>query len=238
MRKTVKYIFLGFLMLLFFPGAMAQKIGVSVTAGIASQRMDDLIYLQKHILSTYPVEGNITSSFPPFTLVSANLVKEWYDHIHIGGGYSFSTTGGKSSYSDQTGSISTEIDVTAHRLGATLSYFILERERLVLGLNGRVDVSLSTVIIESGINVLGLTNRIYNQYRSISPLATAGLELLYKFNGFSLGMDAGYLIDIPGDLRHSDDDDALFDPNDRERILTADWTGWHAGIKALVWLNF
>ena len=219
-------------------GAFAQGLGFSVSFGMASQRMDDLKYIQQYILESYPVEGKITSSFPPFTNVSVNLVKEWYDHIHIGGGYSFSTTGGKSSYSDYTGSISTEISATSHRLGAFLSYSILGGERLNLSLYGRVDANLSTVAIESGIDVLGLTNGIINQYRSISPSATAGLELMYKFSGFSLGLDAGYLVDFPGDLRNTESDDYLIDPYDSDRILTSDWTGWFVGIKALIGKNF
>ena len=225
------------LLTLLSPGALAQGIGFSASVGMASQRMDDLKYLQQYILDTYPVEGRITSSFPPFTNVSFNLVKEWYDYIHIGGGYSYSTTGGRSSYSDKTGSISTEISATSHRLGVYLSYTILGGERLDLSLCGRLDFNLSSVNIESAINVLGYLNRIHNQYRSISPSGTAGLELMYNFSGFSLGLEAGYLVDLAGDLTNTESKDELSDPNDRNRILTTDWTGWHAGIKIQIWLD-
>ena len=57
--------------------ALAQKAGFSVSVGVASQRMDDLKYIQEYILSTYPVEGRITSSFPPYSRVSFNLVQAW-----------------------------------------------------------------------------------------------------------------------------------------------------------------
>jgi hypothetical protein len=225
------------LMTLLSPGALAQGFGFSTSVGMASQRMDDLKYLQQYILDTYPVEGRITSSFPPFTNLSFILVKEWYDHIHIGGGYSYSTTGGKSSYSDYTGNISTEISASSHRLGAYLSYTIVGGERLDLSLSGRLDFNLSSVNIESAINVLGFINRIYNQYRSLSPSGTAGLELMYKFSGFSLGLEAGYLVDLGGNLTNTESKDELSDPNDRNRILTTDWTGWHAGIKIQIWFN-
>lgn len=237
MRNTFRSIAMAIILTLLSGGAFAQGTGFSVSYGFASQNMDDLKYIQQHILESYPVEGKITSSFPPFSNVSVNLVKEWYDHIHIGGGYSFSTTGGKSSYSDKTGSISTDISATSHRLGAFLSYSVLGGERLNLSLYGRMDANLSIVEIESGINILSLSNRIFNKYRSISPSATAGLELMYKFSGFSLGLDAGYLVDFGGDLRNTESDDYLSDPNDSSRILTSDWTGWYAGIKALIWKN-
>jgi hypothetical protein len=238
MNKRWRHIALGLLLALLAPGALAQRMGFSASAGIASQRMDDLKYLQQYILDTYPLEGKITSSFPPFTTGSFNLFKEWYDHIDVGGGYSFSTTGGKSSYSDHTGIISTEMIATSHRLGAFLSYSILGGERLELSLYGRVDVNLSSVSIESAVNVLGNINRLFLQYRAISPSGTAGLELMYDFSGFSVGMNGAYLVDFPGNLNDTDSDDQLTDPQDNDRILTADWTGWSVQIKTLIWLNF
>jgi hypothetical protein len=229
---------LGLLMSLFLPGLMAQKVGFSVSAGLTSQRMDDLKYLQEYILSTYPVEGKITSSFPPFTTASINLMKEAYDYLHFGGGYTFSTSGGKSSYSDRTGSIITEMDVTSHRLGAFITYSIWERDRIDIALYGRVGLNLTTLEISSGVNILGLINRVYNQYRSLGPSVSGGLELMYKFENLALGIHGGYLVDIPGNLRTTDGDDELTDPNDRERVLTADWTGWQVGIKTRFWLNY
>lgn len=238
MKDSFKGIAIAAFLTLLSQGAFAQGFGFSASFGMSSQSMDDLKYIQEYILTTYPVEGKITSSFPPFSNVSLNLVKEWYEHIHIGGGYSFSTTGGKSSYSDYTGSIATEISATSHRLGAFLSYTIMGGERLNLALYGRIDANFTTVGIESLINILGRTTNIINQYRSISPSGTAGLELMYKFSGFSLGLDAGYLVDLAGDLRNTESDDYLIDPNDSNRILTSNWTGWHVGIKTLIWLNF
>lgn len=238
MKRHIRPIGFGLLLSLFLPGLLAQNMGITVSAGLASQRMDDLKYLQEYILSTYPVEGKVTSSFPPFTTTSINLVREGFGYLHFGGGYTFSTTGGKSSYSDRTGSIVTEMGLISHRLGAFLSYTIWEREHIDIALNGRVDVNLTNVEIESGVNLLGLINRIYNQYRSLGPSLTAGVECMYKFGNFSLGLHGGYLIDVPGNLRNPDDDEELTDPIDRERVLSADWTGWQAGIKARIWLNY
>jgi len=238
MKNTFRSLALAAFLTLLSQASFAQRMGFSASFGMTSQSMDDLKYIQQYILGTYPVEGAITSSFPPFTNVSVNLVKEWYDHIHIGGGYSFSATGGKSSYSDYTGNISTEISATSHRLGAFLSYSIIYGDRLNLAIYGRVDANLSTVAIETFVNIVGQTNNIINQYRSISPSATAGLELMYKFSGFSLGLDAGYMVDFAGDLRNKDSNDYLTDPSDSSRNLTSNWTGWHVGIKTQIWLNF
>ena len=67
----------------------AQGGGFMFTAGVASFRMTDMKYLQEHILVTYPVEGRITSSFPPYTSASIPMFKGLYEYLRVGGGYSF-----------------------------------------------------------------------------------------------------------------------------------------------------
>jgi len=238
MKRYLSYIYLGLFLTLLLPGLRAQNMGITVSGGLASQSMDDMKYLQEYILGTYPVEGKITSSFPPFATASINLMKQGFAYLHFGGGYTYSTTGGKSSYADPTGSIITEMDLSSHRLGAFLTYTIWEREHIDIALNGRVDLNLTTVEISSGVNVLGLINRIYNQYRSLGPSVSGGLECMYKFENLAVGILGGYLVDIPGDLSKTDGDDPLTDPNDSERVLTANWTGWHVGIKTRFWLNY
>ncbi len=226
------------IILLSAQNTLGQSGGMKFSIGGASYRMDDMKYLQEYILSTYPVEGKITSSFPPFTSSSVTIFKQLYEQIRIGGGYSYSTTGGKSSYADYSGNISTEITASSHRLGAYLSYSVLGGDRLDLSLYGRVDANLTSLTIQSSYTILNYSNSISNKYRSISPVGSVGTELMYKFSDFSLGMDAGYLVDLTGDLKDRDDGDALLDPNDSERVLTSDWTGWHVHLTAVIWLKF
>ncbi len=226
------------MMLLSAQYTLGQSGGMKFSIGGASYRMDDMKYLQEYILTTYPVEGKITSSFPPFTSFSVTMFKQLYEQIRIGGGYSYSTTGGKSSYADYSGNIFTEITASSHRLGAYLSYSVLGGDRLDLSLYGRVDANLTSLTIQSSYTVLNYSDGISNKYRSISPVGSVGTELMYKFSDFSLGMDAGYLVDLTGDLKDTDDSDALLDPNDSERVLTSDWTGWHVHLTAVIWLKF
>jgi len=238
MRKISIYFTALTMMLLSAQNTFGQRGGMMFAIGGASNRMDDMKYLQKYILSTYPVDGKITSSFPPFTSLSITMFKQLYDQIRIGGGYSYSTTGGKSSYADYSGSISTEISATSHRLGAYLSYSMLGGDHFDLSLYGRVDANLTSMTIQSSYTILNYLNGISNQYRSISPVGSVGTELIYKFKDFSLGMDAGYLVDLTSDLKDTNDGDPLLDPNDRETVLTSDWTGWQVHITALIWLKF
>lgn len=238
MRKRIIYMIALSMLLVSAQQATGQGGGITFAAGLESSQMDDLKYLQEHILSTYPVEGEITSSFPPYTSFSINLFKVLYDHIQVGAGYSFASTGGKSSYADYSGNIYTEITATSHRLGAYLSYIVMGGDRLDLALNGRLDAILTNVTVESYYSIYNFSSNTVNEYRSISPGATIGAELMYKFNDFSMGMEAGYLVDLQGNLKGSGNGDPLVDPNDTDRVLRSDWTGWYVHLKALIWLNF
>lgn len=232
---------LGLFTFLLFPvqSIFAQHSGgILISVGAASHRMGDVKYIQEYILNSYPVEGKITSSFPPFTSFHATFFKQIYNHIRVGGGYGYSSTGGKSSYADYSGSLSTEINLSSHRLGAYLSYSILQGDRLNLFLYGRADANFTRMTVQSFLYVHGRSSSSNDRYRSISPSGTAGLELFYSFQDFSLGLDAAYLVDLRGDLKDGEQDIHMTDPNDRERILSSDWTGWQVELKALIWLNF
>jgi len=238
MRKRIACSFAMAMLLVVAQNSLAQDWGLTFSAGAASSQMNDLKYLQEHILSTYPVEGKITSSFPPYTSVSLTLFKQLYDHIRIGGGYSYSTTGGKSSYADYSGNISTEMNATSHRLGAYLSYMVFGGDRLDLSLNGSLEANLTTLSIQSYYEIFNYSDKMSNNYRSFSPSVSVGGELMYMLKKISLGMEAGYLVDLKGDLKDTDDGDPLVDPNDTERVLNSDWTGWYLQLKVQIWLKF
>jgi len=215
----------------------AQRTGLSVSFGGATYAMDDMKYLQEQILASYPLEGAVLSSFPPYFTGSAQVVHQFLTHLRGGAGYSYSTTGGRSDYSDYSGNVETDMLATSHRFGVSLYYSILAGERLDLSLYGTADAHLSYLDITSNIFVLGYTSGIQNTYQSMSPSVSAGLELLYNFKESALGMEAGYLVDIPGDLSNRESGTDLLDPNDPDRILATDWSGWRISIKGIVWIK-
>ena len=234
MKKIPVVLFMGLMLLLPLPGAMAQGGGVIFTGGLASSAMGDLKDLQEHILSTYPVDGRVTSSFPPFTTTSLTVFKQYFDYLRVGISYSYSTTGGKSSYQDYSGEVSTEMTATSHRLGAYLSYVILGGDLVDLSLSGSLEANYSSIFIQSRYKVYNYSQQISNRYWSISPSGSIGPELFFKFNKVALGVNAGYLVDLRGELKDNSDGDPLRDPNDRDRVLRSDWSGWYARISLLI----
>ncbi len=238
MRKRLINMIALTMLLISAQHSLGQGGGLILGAGGASFRMNDMKYLQEHILSTYPVEGKVTSSFPPYTNASLTVFKQLYDYIRLGGTYSYSTTGGKSSYADYSGSIYTEINAVSHRLGAYLSYIVLGGDRLDLSLNGHLDANFTNLTIQSYYTIYSFTDGLSNKYRSISPSVSVGGELMYKIKSVSLGLEGGYLVDLKGNLKDTDDGDPLADPMDTSRVLSSDWTGWYAQLKVLIGLKF
>jgi len=214
-----------------------RRTGISGTFGGATFAMEDMKYLQDNILATYPVEGAVLSSFPPYFTGSVRVIHQFLSHLRAGVGYTYSTTGGRSDYTDYSGNIETNMIAVSHMIGVSVNYSILGNEQLDLSLYGKLDANFSNMDINSTINVLGYTDRVQNEYKSLSPSGSAGLELLYKFKEMGLGLEAGYLLDLAGDLSNKVSGSDLLDPNDQQRILTTDWSGWRLGLKGILWIK-
>lgn len=215
----------------------AHKTGISASFGAASFSMDDMKYLQENILESYPLEGAVISSFPPYFSGSAYVVHQFLTNLRAGAGYTYTTTGGRSDYTDYSGSVETNMTAISHRLGVSVNYSIIGNNRLDLSLYGKADANFTSIDISSTIYVAGYKNGVQNKYKSLSPNLSAGLELLYMLKDAAFGIEGGYLVDTTGDLSNKASETDLLDPNDRQRILTSDWTGWRLGIKGIIWIK-
>lgn len=215
----------------------AQDWGLFAGAGAGSFLMNDMKYLLESIIETYPVEAKVISSFPPYTTASAGVIKRIYPQLKAGVAYGFANSGSKADYTDYSGSVKTTITAVSHKLGIFGTYTVLGGERLELSLQGRFDVSMTRMDVSSYLVASGYSSGIDNKYRAISPQFSALGELMYNFDRLSLGMEGGYLVDIPGKLKGSGGEQDLTDPVDNRTLLTSDWTGWRAGIKAIIWIE-
>jgi hypothetical protein len=214
----------------------AQELGVVASIGVAGMQMEDMKYLLKSIMDTYPVEARVISSFPPYTSSSFGVLKRIYPHLKAGARYGFTTSGAKANYSDYSGSLTTNITAVSHRLGGFIVYTPLAWDHLEFSICGRADLNLTRMQVSTTIVALGYSNGADNSYKAITPQGSAFAELMYNFGKFSAGLEAGYLVDLPGKLK-GDGGKQLTDPADNHTPLTSDWTGWRAGIKGILWLD-
>jgi hypothetical protein len=215
----------------------AQDLGIYASIGVATMRMDDMKYLLESIIETYPVEAKVISSFPPYTASSFGFMKRIYPHLKLGAGYGFTTTGAKANYSDYSGSLTTEITAVSHRLGGLASYTPFNGERFEFSLLGRLDLNVTRMDVSTLLIASGFSNGGESNYTAFSPQVSGYAEILYNTGKFSFGLEGGYLVDLPGKLKEKGGS-SLSDPNDPREDLTSDWTGWRAGIKGILWLDF
>jgi hypothetical protein len=213
----------------------AQNFGLQAGFGMHASRMDDMKYLQKYFLESYPVEGKIISSFPVYTMGSLRIVKQLSPALKIGAGYALAITGGRSNYTDYTGSINSDMLASSHRLGAYVSYAVFGGEWYDIAIYGQLDANYTLMGITTTLYVLGYQDGVVYKYASITPSGTAGLEFLFHLNDFTIGLNGGYQVDKPGKMEDRDSGKDLKDPHDSERILTSDWTGWMAQLTVLIW---
>jgi hypothetical protein len=214
----------------------AQGYGVFLSGGVATMRMDDMKYLLESIMDTYPVDARVISSFPPFTSVSVGFMKRSYPHLKLGAGYGYTTSGAKGNYTDHSGSLTTEITAISHQLGGIFGYSPLTGDRVEFSLLGRVHLNMTRMNVSTLLIASGYSSGFDTKYTSFSPQVSGLAELLYHTGKFSLGVEGGYLIDIPGKLK-SGGGSELADPADPRTTLTSDWTGWRIGIKGILWLE-
>jgi hypothetical protein len=215
----------------------AQDKALVVSVGLADMRMDDMKYLLETIMETYPVEAKVISSFPPFTSTSVGALMQLYPQIRLGAAYGFATSGTKADYSDYSGYLRTTITAKSHKLGVYASYIPLAGEHLEFSLIGRFDLNLTLMEVNSSISAASFFNGLTDKYRGISPQGSVWADLMFRFGKASVGLEGGYLVDLPGKLKSTQGGDKLTDPNDFRRELTSDWTGWRAGIKFFYWLD-
>ncbi len=236
MKKTLAFVLI--LSAVHFSGSemRAQDKGLMFAYGGASFHMEDLKGFQEYILSTYPVAGKIISSFPPYVSFSVSYFRQVLGILNIGAGYVQTSTGGKSDYTDYSGSLNTNMVANSHRLGAFLSYTVIGGEKISLSLIGRLDANLTRLRVVSAIAAAGVSYSADNKYKSISPNVSTGLELMYKFKTFSVGLDGGYLVDFPAELSNTEGGSRLHNPTNSLKILTTNWTGWRVNLKAIIWI--
>lgn len=226
------------LLTLFLKDARAQDFGVELGIGVATSQMDDLKYLQDYLMVHFPIPGEITSSFPAYTLISVGVVKQLNRPIRIGGLYAHTSTGGRANYTDYSGNYDIEITAISSRIGAILSYTILYGNQYTLAGYGQLGANISRVEVEESVHLRYGSDWHTDKYKAINPCGSAGLELMFDLNLVSLGISGGYQVDLLRDLEYKESGNVFDKPlyqGDRE--LKADWTGWRARAKIIFWVG-
>ena len=221
----------------------AQHFGIAISGGGGSYKMSDLKYYQEFLLAGFPVEGKMISLFPPYFTGGVSVFRTMNAYLRMGIDYNYSSTGARAYYSDYSGSRSSDMIVKAHQIGVSANYRLLGDNKFELlataSLSATISkLEISELISASSIYFAGISSGYNSTYKSTSPAVSVGLEGLYHGDRYSFGIDAGYYHDFTNDLIYAQDSSyKLTDPNDSERILTSDWSGFRAHVKIIFWFS-
>lgn len=223
--------------------ARGQGSGFSITGGIGTYDLGMLKSFQEELITRLPVEARGFNNFPPFTNVRVNLFRQQNEKLKYGLVFAFATTGASANYTDYSGFLNLDQEVTAHQLGLSASYRLLNADfsvtQLTVSAYGDLRLGLVRDVVSTNIQTIYYfyeNNRLVLQ--TVSPMAEAGLDAMFRFNKVSLGLEGGILYDAGAKLNVGD----AADPGslislDPSSDLKSGMSGLRGGIKLIFWLN-
>jgi|GEM_PF-2073112 len=219
--------------------AKGQDSGFSITGGIGTYDLEALKSYHELLISRLPVEARGFNYFPPFTNVRMSLFRQHTKKMSYGLVYAFSTTGALANYTDYSGYLNLDQVVTAYQFGITASYRLLNIDFA----STRFDISaygdLQLAYVRDEVSMVIGTDYYYENnrlvLRTISPLATAGLDAMVHFSKLSVGVEGGMLFDTgaefnAGNASYPESAVSLSPPSE----LKSGMTGLRGGVKVII----
>jgi len=97
-----------------------QEIALGLNIGYATFNMQDIRNLQSQLCNSYPVDSKIVESFPGYLNMSGNVYFN-NPNIYYGLYFGHTSTGGRISYSDYSGSLSSDQLITMNYVGPMIA---------------------------------------------------------------------------------------------------------------------
>lgn len=211
--------------------------GLSFAAGISSYAMEDMKLRQEQILQYFPYPGKISSSFPAYTSMYVAYNRYVNTKLRTSLFYGQAVTGAKSSYYDYSGYVINRFDMSSHRLGLGAAYRLLEAGKFESSVTGSLMANFTRAQIDTEVYVLGYYSTTAHTYRAVQPALKGGIEALCRLETISLGIEAGYLLDLPSGLKDKQSGEPFIDETDPGHQYVADWSGFSARLSILIWLD-
>jgi hypothetical protein len=208
------------------PWVAIAQMDIGASAGYAYFAMGNMKIFQKQLSSDFPVNPEITSSFPPFwnfefslTNVSRGLV--------TGGAINYTSTGGRIYYSDYSGMVSVDKLLSHVGISGIIGGKInINHEKYLLLAQLRPSLMMTTFTIKSDQSVGSQSDNESYKFTSLGLSFQPTFSATRKFGHFGLQAFAGYNLNVlQGKLYLEDGDDAYITMDD-EKPLKADWSGF------------
>ncbi len=238
MRKVVFFILITFSV----SHMTGQQSGISFAGGIGTYELGNLKTYHNDLLTRLPVEAIAFAYFPPFTNLRINLYRQEDSGLKYGLVYAYSASGAHANYTDFSGYLNLDQEISSYQFGATAGYRLLNVDFFItqFEISAYGDLRLSYIRdkVTMHINTQYYYENNQLNLNAFSPGAELGLDAVFNFNTMSLGVEGGYFIDAgtkfsKGEQTNPGSYVSLFPAGE----LRTDLSGFRVGLKVVKRFN-
>lgn len=189
--------------------------GVSV--GYSTFSMEQLKDMQRELKRQYPVDMKILEEFPGYWNYNASFLI-YQDERYYGWVVGHTSTGGRLYYSDYTGHIASDQIVTMTYTGATMAKTVSSNEiaNILLGAQGLLYFNKLKLI--EARKVYDENSLVVERFNSRCLALQGFVELQKSINKFQLKLQAGYEVQLPGQLLYQNRKDYYMVNSSNEKV--------------------
>ena len=230
-----RYLFL-VIIFLSLTGIVKAQVNVSGRIGLGFYSMSSLKdYQEKRIEALSPIPAEIVTEFPPYINYKAFISFPGKDNqTRFRFYYGFQTTGSRISLADYSGSLTLDLVVNGHMIGAEYEAFSTPVFK-VINLKGYLCFGTTTTVLKMDDHLVvgeenqGSSYTFYSHGIDIEP----GLRATYKYKKLEFGVSLGYLQDAVLYFYLKGNKDVKLG-YDSEHLTYPGWSGVRLGMEVSV----
>lgn len=197
----------------FFTGSYSAGISV----GYSTFSMAQMKAFQRDLEKQYPVDMKILEQFPGYINYNGSFL------IHQGDAYyglvvGHTSTGGRAYYSDYTGHIALDQIVTMTYAGTTAATKISSNKVFDVLLGGQALMYFNKLKFAEAQKIYDENSLVIERFNSRSIGLQGFVELQKAINKFQVKLQAGYEVQVPGDLLYQNRKDYYLVDSSNEKV--------------------
>ena len=217
-----------FLFMISVAHAVSAQFSLSMNTGYASYKMEDLKSFQDQMSASFPLQGEITASFPSYWVY--DLSARWmYPTKVVGASFTYGSTGGRVYYSDYSGKIGSDQLLSFYDYSGSIG---MQKSFMKghLSLLGELKPGLTFSHLEltryesySGVAYSSKAN-----YKGLNVVVQPAVTAIARFGQFGINVFFSYNATLfKGNLNEAGSNDSYLSLN--QNPVHVDWSGWRMG---------
>lgn len=219
-----------------FTACLGQGSSVRFKIGYGTYQMNQLKDLQKAIVTTLPVRGKATQSFPAYWNFQMKYLYKTSDKNRIGAFIDYASTGGRIAYSDYSGELKVDNVVSRYGLGVSEEYVLAQKD--ALSLSGLIEASAlySRLMMDSFVKINDQSQKDLAKLKSLGLALEPGLLGEGKISKMTIGLSVGYQLSFCKPFHLKGERKAILTNTETNKKVNPNWSGIRLG--ATIGINF